>query len=507
MYSREERIKAIKLYLKYGCSATAVINELGYPCWDTLNTWYKEYLEEEKTGIIKTPNCEKYTKEQKEKAVAHYIEHGRNFCRTVREIGYPNRNFLKEWCDELRPDLCKRRVNSIQYSKEQKKEVIISFCRRQESAEKIANKNGVSRSSLYVWKNELLGKEKFIMKELNLNNPLLEKKAVLSELESLKQQIKTLQLEKDILEGTIEILKKDPGANLKNLTNKEKVELIDTLKTNYALSDLLKALKIAKSSYYYQKKISLLPNKYEYLYSSIKEIFNDNFMAYGYRRIRGILIRKGIHISEKIIRRIMLELKLVIKRRGRKKYSSYLGESMPSAPNLVKRNFHSDEPNKKWLTDITEFSIPKGKIYLSPIIDCFDGLIVSWAISTTPDADLVNSMLDCAIKTLKEDEHPLVHSDRGSHYRWTGWISRMNEAGLERSMSKKGYSPDNAACEGLFGRVKNEMFYNKKWFNVTIDEFIDQLNNYIIWYNETRIKLSLGNMSPVEYRRSLGIVI
>ena len=94
--------------------------------------------------------------------------------------------------------------------------------------------------------------------------------------------------------------------------------MIDTLKTNYALSDLLKALKIAKSSYYYQKKISLLPNKYEYLYSSIKEIFNDNFMAYGYRRIRGILIRKGVRISEKIIRRIMLELKLVIKRRGGK---------------------------------------------------------------------------------------------------------------------------------------------------------------------------------------------
>lgn len=92
----------------------------------------------------------------------------------------------------------------------------------------------------------------------------------------------------------------------------------------------------------------------------------------------------------------------------------------------------------KWLTDITEFHIPAGKIYLSPIIDCFDELPVSWTIGIHPDAELVNTMLDEAIATLKDDEKPLVHSDRGAYYRWPGWISRMSEAGLTRSMSKKG---------------------------------------------------------------------
>lgn len=507
MYSREERLKAIKLYIKYGCSATAAINELGYPCWDTLNTWYKEYLEEEKTGIIRIAKYKKYTIEQKIIAVDYYLEHGRNFCRTIKNIGYPSRDLLKKWCDELKPDFCKKRENNVQYSREQKKEIVIEFCTTQGSAKKIAIKNGVSRSSLYVWRNKLLGKENSIVKQNKIIDPLLEKEVTISELDSLKQQIKKLQLEKDILEGTIKILKKDQGANPESLKNKEKVELIDTLKIKYPLNDLLEILKIAKSSYYYQKKVALTPNKYEFLYSLIKEIFNENFMAYGYRRIHGIIVRKGIHISEKIIRRIMLELNLIIVRKRKQKYSSYLGEEMPSAPNLIERDFHADTPNKKWLTDITEFKIPTGKIYLSPIIDCFDGLIVSWAISTSPDANLVNSMLDCAIKTLKEGEHPLIHSDRGSHYRWTGWISRMTEAGLERSMSKRGCTPDNAACEGLFGRVKNEMFHNKKWFGISIDEFIDKLNNYIVWYNEKRIKVSLGNMSPVEYRRSLGIAI
>lgn len=101
--------------------------------------------------------------------------------------------------------------------------------------------------------------------------------------------------------------------------------------------------------------------------------------------------------------------------------------------------------NIKWLTDITEFAIPSGKVYLSPVIDCFDGMIVSWNVGTAPDSLLVNKMLEVAISTLSPSEHPIVHTDRGSHYRWPGWIDRMNTAGLTRSMSKKGCSPDNAA--------------------------------------------------------------
>lgn len=129
------------------------------------------------------------------------------------------------------------------------------------------------------------------------------------------------------------------------------------------------------------------------------------------------------------------------------------------------------------------------------ILDCFDGMVPYWTIGETPDASLVNGMLDQAIFGLGEGEHPLIHSDRGCHYRWPSWIERMSQAGMKRSMSNKGCSPDNAACEGLFGRIKNEMFYNKNFTGVSIQEFIDILNDYLIWYNEKRIKISLGNMS------------
>lgn len=143
---------------------------------------------------------------------------------------------------------------------------------------------------------------------------------------------------------------------------------------------------------------------------------------------------------------------------------------------------------------------------MSPIIDCFDGLPVAWTIGTHPDAELVNTMLDNAITTLKDDEKPLVHSERGAHYRWPGWIERMDKAGLTRSMSKKGCSPDNSACEGFFGRLKNKMFYEREWKNISIDEFIERLDTYIHWYAEKRRKLSLNGLSPIQYRKSLGLI-
>ena len=115
-------------------------------------------------------------------------------------------------------------------------------------------------------------------------------------------------------------------------------------------------------------------------------------------------------------------------------------------------------------------------------------------------------MLKNAIDLLAEGEQPIVHTDRGGHYRWPGWISLMENGGLIRSMSKKGCSPDNAACEGFFGRLKNELFYSRSWKDVSLDEFIGELDTYLRWCNEERIKVSLGSMSPAAYRNSLGFV-
>ena len=121
-------------------------------------------------------------------------------------------------------------------------------------------------------------------------------------------------------------------------------------------------------------------------------------------------------------------------------------------------------------------------------------------MGTSPDADLVNSMLDQATKTLKDEEHPILHSDRGTQYRWPGWISRISEAGVIPSMSRKGCPPDNAACEGFFGRMKNEMYYgHEKEFSSFI-EFSKAVSEYIDYYNNRRIQKKTKWMPPVKYR-------
>ena len=412
--------------------------------------------------------------------------------------------------DELAPGKRKTRITKgsmVKFTEQQRKEAVLSLCTRDTSAEKVAEEHGVSRTILYKWRQQLIGEKsgKIMSKRRKADLPD-DKDKLVAELESLKKQVYNLQLEIDILNGTAELLKKDAGIDHQRLSNKEKTMLVDALRTMYPLNELLAAVDLAKSSYFYHKNALSQPDKYSSLRTRIKDIFHKNRCCYGYRRIHASLKNQGITCSEKIVRRIMEEEHLIVQGKKKRKYSSYQGEITPAVENLIARDFHAEKPNEKWLTDLTEFHIPAGKVYLSPIIDCFDGMVISWTIGTSPDAELVNTMLDSAIACLQSGEHPIMHSDRGCHYRWSGWILRMETARLVRSMSKKGYSPDNAACEGFFGIVKNEMFYSRSWDGVSVEESIDELNSFLHWYNDERIKLSLGAMSPMAYRQSLGLI-
>lgn len=238
------------------------------------------------------------------------------------------------------------------------------------------------------------------------------------EIRQLQKQVNELQMEIDILKETMNVLKKDPGIDQTTLSNREKAVIVDALKDRYSLPNLLKKLTFPKSSYYYQQAVIKQEDKYKAIRERIIKLFHENRDCYGYRKIHGQLKKEGIVISEKIIRRIMKEEGLIVKSMARGKYNSYKGEISPSVPNIIQRDFHSEKPNCKWLTDITEFAIPAGKIYLSPIVDCFDGMLTSWTIGSSPNSALVNKMLDKAVEQLNENEHPIIHSDRGCHYRW-----------------------------------------------------------------------------------------
>lgn len=230
--------------------------------------------------------------------------------------------------------------------------------------------------------------------------------------------------------------------------------------------------------------------------------FADSKGRYGYRRIKAVL-KTGV--SEKTVRRIMAEEGLVAHVPKRRRYGSYEGETTPAPANLVDRDFTAERPNEKWLTDISEIKARDGKG-----VPLAAGRLLRWQDrrihrrlqpqrgAGQPDAG--ESGLDAA-----GERASLVHSDRGCHCRWPGWLGLMERFGLTRSMSAKGRSPDNAAAEGFFGRMKTEAVYPEKWEEHTRNEVLALVDEYIRWHDHERIKQSLGWMSPVQYRQSQGM--
>jgi transposase-like protein len=426
MYSFSDRIRAIKFYINCGYNAAYTVRKLGYPDASSLKHWYKEYCNTKELHAEKI-KYSKYTDVEKRYAVDYYLEHGKNVLKTVKDLDYPSRPLLVSWIKELDPDeadrRCKKSKPYVRCSQQEREKAVFESCQGNLSVREIADIYNVTPSAVSVWRKKLL-RDGSILKMANdpTNNKdiseLFHDKAEMeNKIKQLQKDVYRLQFEKDVLEKASEIIKKEEGISLSDLSNREKAILIDALRNKYKLIQLLALLELSKSSYFYQRNAFESPDKYLKLRIIIQDVFTQNQKCYGYRRIHCELKKCDIVVSEKVVRQIMREENIVVQHVKRRKYSSYKGEITPEVDNVINRDFHADKPNEKWLTDITEFQIPAGKVYLSPIIDCFDGMVVAWTIGTSPNANLANTMLDKAVHTLQKEEHPIIHSDRGCHVR------------------------------------------------------------------------------------------
>lgn len=254
---------------------------------------------------------------------------------------------------------------------------------------------------------------------------------------------------------------------------------------------------LARSTFYYYLKHSN-KDKYACEKQEILDIFNTNKGRYGYRRILAVLQSKGYSINHKTVLKLMNNLGLKGKQRKNDKYHSYKGEVGKVAENLLKRNFYAAKPFEKLATDITQFKVCNEKVYLSPVMDLFNREIISYSISLSPNLEQVRQMLNGLFDKLPADASPLFHSDQGWQYQHAEYQRMLSERNITQSMSRKGNCMDNGAMENFFGRLKVEMFYGEKFESV--DTFIDELNQYIFYYNHERISSKLKGMSPVQYR-------
>lgn len=337
----------------------------------------------------------------------------------------------------------------------------------------------------------------------------------------LRELVLSLEMDVAIARAEAEILKKDPGADPAALTSAERAEVAGALRGRFGLRPLLARLGLPRSTFFYHEaRARAASDPYAALRPLLRALFEASGGTYGSARLRAALRRgegepqrargaasldpsRPVVVSEKVVRRLMREegLAAASSASRARRYSSYRGEEgMAGAPNLLLldgardlHEFRAPAPGLAFATDITEFRLPGAgrKLYLSAMIDLHDGRIAAWSASDSPNKALVRAMLERG-RAAFAGATAILHSDRGWHYRTPEWVRLCDELGVVRSLSRKSHSPDNAACEGLFGRMKVEMFRGRDWSGATWDDLLAEVARYIGWYNSGRLKLFPG---------------
>ena len=330
--------------------------------------------------------------------------------------------------------------------------------------------------------------------------------------ESERAAFEAAMTENQLLRAVLADLKAG-GSRPASISNRRRCELGERLRaaTGLPLREITAFLRISKSSYEYHRA-RLGRDRDADIRPLAREAFEASGGAYGYRRVHAELRRRGLRCSEKRVRRVMAAEGLRARSTARSphRWSSYRGEGGRAvAPNLLLRpgtadshDFSAARPGERVCTDVTEFRLgARGpKCYLSAAIDLFDGRVAAWSAGPSPSKALVQGMLSQLEGRLAPG--CVVHSDRGWHYRTPDWVAACGAMGAERSMSRKGHSPDNAACEAFFGRLKVEFFHLRGWEGWTVERFAAELGRYISWCNSGRLKGFGGGYETIDGRRA-----
>lgn len=285
------------------------------------------------------------------------------------------------------------------------------------------------------------------------------------------------------------------------------------LQRKYPIGILLRVSGIKRSTYYYTVSKVNKDMKNDEIMNQIISIYYENKEKYGYRRIQLELTNRGYKVNHKKVKRLMVVMGLY-GIQPKAKYKSYKGDMNGTVDNKLmyqiidknkhttyyKRDFSTNHCNEIWSTDISEFHIASGKLYLSPILDLHNREIVSYNISTRPNYNQIEDMLNKAFDKYDDLNGLIFHSDQGWQYQMTQYHKSLKDKGIIQSMSRKGNCLDNSPMENFFGRMKTEMFYGKEYSFDSLEELKIAMDEYIDYYNKQRITVKLKGLPPVQYR-------
>lgn len=258
---------------------------------------------------------------------------------------------------------------------------------------------------------------------------------------------------------------------------------------------MLEKLDLKRSTYYYNLSHPK-QDRYADMRPLVREAFSRTANGMGYRQVAlALRNEQGLCVSGKTVLRLMREEGLFCRIR-RKRYNSYKGEQGEAARNVLGRDFSSEAPMRKLVTDVTEFAQPWGKAYLSPVMDLYNNEIVAWSVSERPNMAQVDEVM--AMLKPRLDGPALLHSDQGWQYRQESYRLKLAELGIVQSVSRKATCLDNACMEGFFGHMKDE-FYRGRRFE-SFEPFKAELEEYIAYWNTRRYQVCLKGMAPVQYR-------
>lgn len=292
------------------------------------------------------------------------------------------------------------------------------------------------------------------------------------------------------------------------------MRVVAELRQRYRLSVLLKVSGVKRSTFFYTLGKADKDGKNEEIFRQIEEIYHRNKGRYGYRRILLELGNRGYRVNHKKVKRIMSKLGIHgITPKG--KYNSYKGGQNGTCKNLLlsksvgeerretayERDFSTTACNQKWTTDVSEFHIAAGKLYLSPILDMHNREIVAFNVSRSPNFAQTADMLKKAFAKHGHLEGLILHSDQGWQYQMKPYRQELERRGIRQSMSRKGNCLDNSPMENFFGVMKNEMFYGHEYEFQSLDELEKAIVAYIEYYNNERIMEKTKGLPPVLYRQ------